>query len=82
MRSRLIKALNNRFYVKFMQLEIGLLVRQIRFNVRIKHVKRQVDVAPNCNKFGMAIAQRINWAKNIIGQPSESSRSGTLKEDI
>ena len=25
MRSRLIKALNNRFYVKFMQLEIGLL---------------------------------------------------------
>ena len=24
MRSRLIKALNNRFYVKFMQLEIGL----------------------------------------------------------
>ena len=26
MRSRLIKALNNRFYVKFMQLEIGLLV--------------------------------------------------------
>ena len=24
-RSRLIKALNNRFYVKFMQLEIGLL---------------------------------------------------------
>ena len=26
MRSRLIKALNNRFYVKFMQLEIGLLL--------------------------------------------------------
>ena len=26
MRSRLIKALNNRFYVKFMQLEIGLLI--------------------------------------------------------
>ena len=25
MRSRLIKALNNRFYVKFMELEIGLL---------------------------------------------------------
>ena len=25
MRSRLIKALNNRFYVKFMQLEMGLL---------------------------------------------------------
>ena len=25
-RSRLIKALNNRFYVKFMQLEIGLLL--------------------------------------------------------
>ena len=25
MRSRLIKALNNRFHVKFMQLEIGLL---------------------------------------------------------
>ena len=27
MRSRLIKALNNRFYVKFMELEIGLLVK-------------------------------------------------------
>ena len=27
MRSRLIKALNNRFYVKFMQLEIGLLLQ-------------------------------------------------------
>ena len=26
MRSRFIKALNNRFYVKFMQLEIGLLL--------------------------------------------------------
>ena len=29
MRSRLIKALNNRFYVKFMQLEIGLLTQNI-----------------------------------------------------
>ena len=27
MRSRLIKALNNRFYLKFMQLEIGLLCK-------------------------------------------------------
>ena len=31
MRSRLIKALNNRFYVKFMQLEIGLLERFLSF---------------------------------------------------
>ena len=42
-RSRLIKALNNRFYVKFMQLEIGLLqtgfhfwVRQLRFQFWVK----------------------------------------------
>ena len=33
MRSRLIKALNNRFYVKFMQLEIGLLVEQGCFSL-------------------------------------------------
>ena len=29
MRSRLIEALNNRFYVKFMQLEIGLFLKKI-----------------------------------------------------
>ena len=32
MRSRLIEALNNRFYVKFMQLEKGLLSESILFD--------------------------------------------------
>ena len=31
MRSRLIKSLNNRFYVKFMQLEIGLLTARSNY---------------------------------------------------
>ena len=33
MRSRLIKALNNRFYVKFMQLDIGLFDQESKIKV-------------------------------------------------
>ena len=36
MRSRLIKALNNRFYVKFMQLEKGLFEVQKKFEVNLE----------------------------------------------
>ena len=32
-RSRLIKALNNKFYVKLMQLEIGLLEYQVTYDL-------------------------------------------------
>ena len=41
MRSRLIKALNNRFYVKFMQLEIGLFFTSV---TNIKLIKFQDNV--------------------------------------
>ena len=34
-RSRLIKALDNRFYVKFMQLEIGLLSTLVSVHVKV-----------------------------------------------
>ena len=44
-RSTLIKALDNRFYVKFMQLEIGLLFLQ---SERIQ-IKLQSEIIQNCN---------------------------------
>ena len=42
MRLRLIKALNNRFYVKFMQLEIGLLIKYSEFKL-IMHSRISVN---------------------------------------
>ena len=45
MRSRLIKALNNRSYVKFMQLEIGLLA---------------ATAGPSCGEIGLN-SQNKNW---------------------
>ena len=57
MRSRLIKALNNRFCVKFMQLEIGLLllrsVLKLFENVEwsnslLRHIKIQTLLKINC----------------------------------
>ena len=43
MRSRLIKALNNRFYVKFMQLEIGLLEKQKTVINSLKKENRRLE---------------------------------------
>ena len=51
-RSRLIKALDNRFYVKFMQLEIGLLVEE-------KGIKK-------CVKAAICILSFIQLAPKLI----------------
>ena len=48
-RSRLIKALDNRFYVKFMQLEIGLLHNLIPlFSLCVSLVKHNNKVQHKC----------------------------------
>ena len=43
MRSRLIKALNNRFYVKFMQLEIDLLTGCLKISSRFSKVQGVIN---------------------------------------
>ena len=53
MRSRLIKALNNRFYVKFMQLEIGLFKWSFGLfvGVYLKENKKHAINQPACQVF-------------------------------
>ena len=67
MRSRLIKALNNRFYVKFMQLEIGLLT-MIEVAECLPQVMIQCLAKPS-------IAQSLKANSNGISMTFRSSKA-------
>ena len=64
-RSRLIKALNNRFYAKFMELEIGLLVSQtLRTMFSGTAVRRKIRFAMDYYHNNQLT---LRWHKRLYG---------------
>ena len=75
MRSRLIKVLNNRFYVKFMQLEIGLLLRNMVQQFNLSHV-RQLEI--NCQNKVLDLESRL-WLEYCSGHPNMNVAQACLE---
>ena len=60
-RSRLIKALDNRFYVKFMQLEIGLFLAMFQSRSQILHCMKKLDYPCNCKSEAGYVCKPVEY---------------------
>ena len=69
-RSRLIKALDNRFYIKFVQLRIGLLLNNPKL---IEEIKNFTELRRKYTAIHFRLEISLNWLilRSIAQQPQE-----------
>ena len=82
MRSRLIKALNNRFYVKFMELEIGLL-ESLTIEIRLPFTKPIILMTLYRPEGPVKVYNNIlNLISNILFEDKEFIMMGDVNANV